>query len=742
MLVKKQNGNKALVLIVSLALLLTAKFPLKSEAAPLNVQLSGEYVEALKTESLLLYCNLNTGAIAVFDRRNGHMWKSTIDIESDEGAFKNVGVSWKKSMSSLFAISYINMNKNDVIIEKAFSTSDADDIKVTFPNNKVMMEYSFGKQGIKVAVEIMLEGDNLVVKVPVDKIEENDVYGLIALELMPFFGASDRSVDGYIFYPDGCGAIMKFENVEKRPKDSKPYKAFIYSPEEVSLKEYGQMKKDQQYQASLPVYGIKNGDNAFLAVVTKGEEETAIQVSPEGYAVNLNWAGVEFKYRHFYNLILSNITINGKDIAKKTTSSKPDKELVLQDHEVRFMFIAGQNANYSGMANSYREYLIKNNQLKQAVKPDGNIPLALDIFMGIKEKRMLFDKFITMTSFEQAKIITEKFLSNGVKELQINLIGWSKGGYGAYPVNWPPERLLGGISGLNKYLGYTKENNVSVFLQAGFLHALGDNGGFSQKNDIAIQGNSLPVTNIDKNRFILNPFSAFNRFTEFLKKLNTFPYAGVALEDLGEFVYHDYNKKQPSGRNDTVQKWKDILNASLIEEKPLAVGGGNAYVLKYADRLFNIPVNSSNYHINDETIPFYQMVVHGMIPYTSEPGNLFFDPVKQKLQWVEYGCMPYFELTYESAIQLKHTKYNRLFNSNYESWLQTITEIYEEFNQRLKGIWSEKMAEHKKVNDKLVKIRYSNGTTIYINYDEKETYYDGYVIEAQDYLIVEKGSGF
>lgn len=72
----------------------------------------------------------------------------------------------------------------------------------------------------------------------------------------------------------------------------------------------------------------------------------------------------------------------------------------------------------------------------------------------------------------------------------------------------------------------------------------------------------------------------------------------------------------------------------------LRIEGGNIYTLKYADYLFNIPVKSSGYHIGNETIPFFQMVVHGMIPYTSEPGNLAYDLKKQKLQWIEYGCLP------------------------------------------------------------------------------------------------------
>ncbi len=744
MLIRKRIKDKLLVLIIIIMLLIVGFTPGHIEASfntASHLNLPDEYKKVSESESLILYCNLETGTIAIIDKRNGYLWKSTIGPEDNFG-FEKVGEVWKKSMSSLFAINYINMKKHDVIIEKAFSTTDADSIEVTYSNNKVVQEYIFDEIGIKLTIEVILEGDKLTVNIPADKIEENDVYGLITLELMPFFGASDRNIDGYILYPDGCGAIMKYEDVEKRPKDAKPYRAYIYSPEEVNITGLKRMKNNQEYRASLPIYGIKNGDNAFLAVIEKGEEETAIQVSPEGYAINLNWASLEFKYRHFYDMLLSNITVHGKDIAKKTISIKADKELILEDHKVFFMFLVDEDANYSGMANSYREYLINNKALKQAVKHDDKIPIALDIFMGIKEKRMIFDRFITMTSYEQASIIAEIFLDNGVKDLEINLKGWSKGGYENYPTNWPPERKLGGKLKMNEFLQYANEKNIKVFLQTNFIHALASNRGYSKKNNIAIQGNNLPVSDHEKNRFILNPYYAFNQLTNLIGNLNDFDYVGIALEDIGEFIYHDYNKKQPSSRSQTVAIWNDMLNASTESGRPLAVEGGNAYVLKFADRLFNIPINTSNYHINDETVPFYQMVVHGMIPYTSEPGNLFYDPQKQKLKWVEYGCMPYFELTYESAIQLKYTKYNKLFNSYYKHWVQYIIDVYKEFNQRLGGIWGKKMVEHERVNEKLVKVLYSNGTIIYINYDDKQIYHDGYLIEKHDYLVVEKGDEF
>ena len=93
-------------------------------------------------------------------------------------------------------------------------------------------------------------------------------------------------------------------------------------------------------------------------------------------------------------------------------------------------------------------------------------------------------------------------------------------------------------------------------------------------------------------------------------------------------------------------------------------------------------MTSSNYFITDENVPFYQMVVHGSIPYSSDPGNLSYDLRYHVLKWVEYGCMPYFELTFQKSINLKNTEYSRLFTSYYSQWNDVIADVYNELNSR------------------------------------------------------------
>jgi hypothetical protein len=122
-----------------------------------------------------------------------------------------------------------------------------------------------------------------------------------------------------------------------------------------------------------------------------------------------------------------------------------------------------------------------------------------------------------------------------------------------------------------------------------------------------------------------------------------------------------------------------------------------------------------------------------------EAGNLTPDLATQKLKWVEYGYMPYFQLTYKSPEVLKYTYYSDLFSSKYDDWIDTAAGIFKEFNARLGGVWSQFMISHEKLVDDVYKVTYENGTCIYVNYKAEPVTVEGNTVKAKDYLVVEKG---
>ena len=178
------------------------------------------------------------------------------------------------------------------------------------------------------------------------------------------------------------------------------------------------------------------------------------------------------------------------------------------------------------------------------------------------------------------------------------------------------------------------------------------------------------------------------------------------------------------------------IQLKQVEEKGVvSVEGANQYALKYADLVYGLPETSSEYFISDMDIPFCQMVLYGSVPYVGVYGNLSSDYEKQLLHWLEYGYVPAFELTYSTSEVLKETNYSDLYTSQYESNKERLEKAYKLYENVLSKLNGAYMMEHTVLEKGFVKIEYSNGISIYINYTEKEKTHNGLKVAAGEYLV-------
>jgi hypothetical protein len=713
---KLMDKKQLLALVLSMFFIISY-----SQITVFATELPSDYNKIAETSKLALYYNQKENSVVVQNLVNGFRWNSAVTEEQYDIASLNA--QWKANVKALFNINYTNFKNNDGLILASNSVEQKPDITVKNIKNGVSLNYDFKTLKISFTVALTIGDNYFNVLIPADSIKEQGNFGLVSIEMLPFFGAVKDKQDGYIFYPDGSGALMNLDDISH--VGAKPKSWSVFSPDLINY-----MIDKDSVAALMPVFGVKQSVNGFLAIINEGEEDASINLTPSGNVVNLNRICSEFIYRRSYT----------DPRIKKTIAKKFTRDMSNVNHSIRYIILSGSDASYSGMANQYRDYLIKGEKINKHISNGDKIPLGIDLFMGVNEKLFLFNKFIPMTTFSEAESILESFKSIGVDSMQTNLIGWTKEGYGTPPLQFPPNKKLGGESGLKNLANYAKNNNVKLYLQTNLIDAISENGGFSKRNDVAFQPSGVPFTDFLKERFILNPFVIRSNFIEkLLPQAKKYGIGGVSSQGLGKFIYSDYNKKHPTTLAQTLEYWKEIMDNSYKELGGTAADGGNAYLLKCADRLLQIPDKDTGYFITSDSIPFYQMVVHGLLPYSSTPGNLSHDFSREKLKWVEYGYIPYFELTYQSPVLLKHTNYNKLFTSSYKDWVETASEVYKEFNQRLGDVWSQYITGHEKLLEDVYRVTYENGTQVYINYRQQSLYINGYSIKALDYLVVEKG---
>ena len=656
----------------------------------------------------------------ILDKRNNKLWSSAVhpdnmDVtnlpEASKTVLLEVGVADKEGAISVLTLNDVN--------------STGFQLSAEYSQNGVSLLVELVDMGVSFTLKMWIDENGFSYSVPIDSVKETGEGKLISLNLLPDFGAASKKEDGYIFYPDGSGALIDIEKYDL--PDTKTYSYPLFGAADPDLEQLQQNEEQDIKGLMLPVAGIKHTNGAFLAAVTEGAENAHLNI----YTGETYRTWFQFDYRT-YSTVEYNYTGNVFD-TKIISELVPNR--INQTHTVTCFLLDGENGNYSGMAKAYRDYLKKNGILKPKEKSD-EIPLSLDFFMGIAKNGFFFKSYEKLTTFSEAQNILQDIRKSGVQRLDACLTGWAKGGYDSLPTADKPEKALGGSGKLKELEKWCQENQVSLSATADFIHA-NKNGNYNSKKEALRDWLGKLITDKDGEQFLLNPKTAFvSRVESGLKLFENG--ATLRLAGIGNLVIPDYRRNEPTSRTEIVTYYTEALQKAAESGQKVTVNGGNAYVLPYADRLYDIPDCDSKYYQNSRSVPFYQMVVHGFVDYTSLAGNMVYSTEYQKLKWIETGSIPHFYITEKNPVLLKKTSYNELFSSEYSAWKDTMLGIYKEFNERLSGIWNQTIDRHEYLSNDVVRITYGNGSAVYLNYGKTQADSNGVSIPPMGYVVVDK----
>lgn len=695
------------------------------------------FAEVADNDRFELYVQEEGAGIKVVDKDTGKEWMSSAsafdyaeDFDSADPVEPTaygpedrpkyaVNNKWQQKLNSIFEIFYTNrVTGYGAVINLSLLEMDYT-VEYKQIENGVRVLYDLQNASIKLALDFSLSDRGLVVEVPQECIEENGDYDITSLKIMPYFADALDSNNGYYFYPDGSGAIMEF-------KDSAHY-----LETELALTVYGDILKyknmlsvfdEEDPSVTLPVFGANINDNGFIGIIEEGEEVAKIKVNPTNSVIPTNALYAEFQFRRSF----SDARIAGSGVMTF------DQKLIESQRKIEYIFLDEGKSTYSDMAVAYRDYLMNDCGVTEKAETDA-IPLSLDLFMGIYEEGMLFDTFKTVTTFDQSQTILKALKDEGVDDIQLQLKGWTHGGYFRDPEMFPPNGKFGGKSGLKKLSSYAEENGVQLSLETNLMEANAKAGGYSERKDVVYLGNKTIFQNGDIS--IMSPSTARKNADDFLEEAAKYDIDGVSYYALGEYVPYNYNADDYITQGQAADIWQDIFQTTKDKDLFVSVQGGNSYVLPYADKITDLTYKDSGYLLTTKSVPFYQIAVHGLTEYTGQAANLSSDLEKEKLKWVEFGYIPYFELTYSGSEDLMYTNYAELFSSEYTSWIDEASEIYQEFNENLKDVWNALITSHEEVKTDVFKVTYDNGKVVYVNYNDEDVVVDGVTVNAMDYVV-------
>ncbi|MHA7966536.1 DUF5696 domain-containing protein [Paenibacillus sp. CAU 1782] len=589
------------------------------------------------------------------------------------------------------------------------------------------------------SVQYTLDGDALVAKVPMEGIVYPDEYPVGTLSLLSFFGAGGTEEEGSIFVPDGSGALIHFNNGKTRYS---AYQQPIYGADQTISRVENIVNSEN---IRLPVFGIIKEKGAVFGIVEEGDSAAFITADVSG---RLN----SYNYVHpiFTVLNKGELTLNANE--QQRSLPRFQEKPTQSDFSVRYVFLTGEEASYQGMAAYYQQYLLKGGGLPQELSPDSSdeMPFYLELVGSIDKKKHFagvpYRSLEPLTTFEQAQDILTELQERGVADIRLRYSGWFNGGLDhKVPDNISVDGTIGGGKGLRNFMAYAGDAGITVFPDVAILNAH-TNKGFSATKEASrtlrdVSAEVYPV-NLALNRrdrsqapsYVISPSLIGNYVDGMLKDFSKYDTGGIALRDLADKLNSDFRANKGVDRVESKMYSVEALQKIADAELAILAEGGNAYAFPYLSDIVNMPMGNSGFKIQDEAVPFYQMVVRGYIDYAGAPYNLssYTDVKRYVLKNLEYGAGLSFKWIYAPNHNVKDTDYTDLYAVQYDQWIDQAAELQQEVNGFLQSVRHDRIIDHEKLADGVYKTVYENGYVI-VNYNRHPVTVNGISIEAEGY---------
>lgn len=686
--------------------------------------------QVLRNEQFTLYIDEKSGNVRVVSNKTGTEWLGAPQVPS------TLPPNNKKFVDSPLHLRFTEGSD----VTTTYSLKDSSTTtSYKVEGDKVILDINFSAEGIALQMIYTLTERGLQLDIPFESIVESGTARLTSLEPLPFFNGALETDTGAMLIPDGSGALLHFST--NHEQYLKGYSEFIYGNDSTfNIQTHDMLapgiKRGNTVRESiaLPVFGIYRNGTGSMTIVEDGQYEARINSTPAGIrAIPLYRNAVEFMYRKNDTIFIGN------------SGQIPyfQGQMIQGNRSAEYVLLEGEDANYVGMAKEYRDYLLTEQAITPVAEQTPN--LSLKIFGGILREEIIGDTFIKMTTFKQAQELIGKLKASGVDNIVATYDGWTKNGiYGAQPQH-KVARQLGGKSGLESLVQYTNEQNVPLYLKANYVKPFEQTGKYSERKD-AVRGMDRellvatlywPSDRWARNSFTfhyLKPEQALNKYVK--KQVDDFVdfgVDGVQLQYMGEYIYSDEDKSSITNRSVAANAWIESMKLMKEQVGSVAVEYGNAYALGLVDRIEEAPLYHSNYTYTDEAVPFYQLVVHGLVPYYAGSINLREDATNEWLKAIEYGALPSAELTGELSSKLHRTAATRLFSSYGDDWVTQIAAEVKELQPLYEAIAGQQMTNHEQVAAGVFRTTYANGTTVIVNYNYKDVAVDGSTVKSLNY---------
>lgn len=602
----------------------------------------------------------------------------------------------------------------------------------------------FEKVYFEVAIEVALNDDGITTSIINNSIVEPENVKLSSITLFPLFGTAISTIDnepseGYIVLPDGSGAVIEFNNGKYYQE---PYTKRLYG-EDVALLSY--KMQEQQQKISIPLFGMVKENSGFAAIITKGDAMATINADVSGRIDSYNKVYVSFALREVESVTLgSGFDQYGIDLWTK--------KIVKSDFTINYTFLDDAKNNYVGIAEVYRNYLINEKEL--TAKDNTNETVLTTEIIGAYDSQEFilgipYTTVNSLTSFDQSLIIMDEFISRDITNINLLYTGMLDGGIRTdLSDNFKIEKTLGSKREFRNLLNELEEREITLYPRVKLTKTASYNKLFDKFRYTSNRVNGdlsrffkyhlpskLPYSETpypsQKDDYVINPLF----YTQIYKDFDN-DYSGDALafDMLGSLLAGSYEKNNSVYVTDALAIQEQLL--SSIDEKVM-ISSPLGFAMPYSEVIIDLPTETTLYAILDYQIPLTHLVLSGYVDYSTTSINMDNERSLQYsfLKALESGSNVKYTLSYDDSKELRNTEYNYYISTQYSNWIDLIEDTIKEMDTL--GIHNGYLIGHEVLSNNLVKVTYSHGLQLFINYNLNDVNYNDMLIPAMDYVVTE-----
>ena len=685
-----------------------------------------DYVECGKSDNLTLKFMPSTNQLMIENSLDGSVWLSNPQNPSED---VNAGKLDQMKMMSVLELEYANLSsKKRTGINIYTSNIKSGKYEIFTIQNGVVFKYNVTEVGKTLFLAAYLENGNFISEFwYTDSEDKKEDVAISAISVLPYFVRGSMQDEGYLFIPDGSGAIIDFSDIHYSGSEYQR-NIFGYEPTAITSDYYLDV---MERSICLPVYGAAVNGSAVMAICEDGAEYGVL--SAEACGQSSSYARVYTKYT-----LLNSVQYN---VGNYYTELFDQTDFAPNSIKTRYLFLSGENADYSGMARAYRNYILNENDLELKEVSNG---LYADVYASIIKRVSTMgiphNRTINLTDKDQLENMIKRLNSEGINDITVRYQMWNSDELKGSKIKTSSAasgislKKIADIKGAKVYPALL---NMQSYSNGGYFDSLINASKSITQLPFSWKAYTLSNLNSTKNTEYRVSLEWFNKNApKLIEKLDDKGLKNIAFGDVSNSLYCDY-KGEGYKRDKTMKAMSEMLSCANKKFDSVMLDSANAYAVPFADVIYNSPVDNSNHDIFSRSVPFYTIAISGIAQCVAPSYNGGGED-KMILNTVAAGAGFCVSWMSEKATELIGTELNNLSNVNFNDTFEDTLVIYKRINEVYSKVNGSCIYSHKYINDNVSVTEYENGLRIYVNFGKSDFVLDdGTLVSAENFIAKE-----